>query len=124
MSFASPIWKFYTRYRLFPENVSPNLLWFQNRSGDLGTGWYGMRERCGGRAAEIATSTLCDCFRSPADGLHGVIGDAGILEVLEAAEAPAQTTQKLILAARAQGAPDNTSTIIVDYGERRFRLNG
>jgi serine/threonine protein phosphatase PrpC len=51
------------------------------------------------------------------DGLHGVIGDTGIVEVLEAAEPPAETASKLILAARAAGAPDNTSMIVVDYRE-------
>jgi serine/threonine protein phosphatase PrpC len=52
------------------------------------------------------------------DGLHGVIGDTGILEVLAAAEPPSETAYKLILAARAAGAPDNTSTIVVDYGDQ------
>jgi protein phosphatase len=75
--------------------------------------------------AQTVSVQLLDVVLSPGDrlllttdGLHSVIGDAGILEVLAAAEPPAQTAHQLILAARAQGAPDNTSTIVVDYTER------
>jgi protein phosphatase len=52
------------------------------------------------------------------DGLHGVIGDTGILEVLAVAEPPEETASRLIHAARAAGAPDNTSAIVVDYVEQ------
>jgi PPM family protein phosphatase len=49
------------------------------------------------------------------DGVHGVIGDTGIQEVLASADPPETTAQNLIQAVRAQGAPDNTSSIVVDY---------
>jgi serine/threonine protein phosphatase PrpC len=51
------------------------------------------------------------------DGMHSVIGDAGIIEVLTALDPPSETAQKLILATRKQGAPDNTSVIVIDYQE-------
>ena len=51
------------------------------------------------------------------DGLHSVIGEAGITEVLTAADPAPETAQKLILATRMRGAPDNTSVIVIDYNE-------
>ena len=48
------------------------------------------------------------------DGLHGVIGETSLREILGAAQTPEITAQNLIQAALDRGAPDNTSCIILD----------
>ena len=48
------------------------------------------------------------------DGLHGVIGEMSLREILGAAQTPEIAAQNLIQAALDRGAPDNTSCIIVD----------
>lgn len=47
------------------------------------------------------------------DGLWGVIGDEGILEVLHECSDPQEACEHLIAAANAQGAPDNVTAVLV-----------
>jgi len=49
------------------------------------------------------------------DGVHGVISTQTICEILASGNPPSDITYALILATRDRGAPDNTSSIVVDY---------
>jgi protein phosphatase len=49
------------------------------------------------------------------DGLHGLISNTEIAAMLAMGEPAAETADSLVRAARDQGAPDNTSIIVVDY---------
>jgi PPM family protein phosphatase len=48
------------------------------------------------------------------DGLHGVVGDAVIAEILGAQRDPGGASDALIAAANAAGGPDNITVIVVD----------
>ena len=50
------------------------------------------------------------------DGLHAIIGNKAIDEILTAAKEPAAAVRELIAGARDQGGPDNISCIVIDYG--------
>src|SRR5262249_25057086 len=74
-----------------------------------------------GTCDELAIQLL-DLWLEPADrvlmtsdGVHGVIGDEEILEILALANQPSETVHELISATRKHGAPDNTSSIVIDY---------
>jgi serine/threonine protein phosphatase PrpC len=48
------------------------------------------------------------------DGLHGVVNDASLAEILGAARSPGDTCAALIAAANTAGGPDNITTIVID----------
>ena len=49
------------------------------------------------------------------DGLHGIIGDKIIDEILASERPPDAAVRDLIAGARAHGGPDNISCIVIDY---------
>jgi protein phosphatase len=49
------------------------------------------------------------------DGVHGVISEQAIFEILAMREPSSDIAYALILATRNQEAPDNASTIVIDY---------
>jgi PPM family protein phosphatase len=76
-----------------------------------------------GAAEEVAIQIL-DFWLQPgdrllmtSDGVHGVIGEARIVEALSGENSPSDVATRLVAASRESGAPDNTSTIVVDYEE-------
>ena len=48
------------------------------------------------------------------DGLHGVVGEEGVAEILDAQCDPGDASDALIAAANAAGGPDNITVIVVD----------
>lgn len=48
------------------------------------------------------------------DGLYGVVSDSKIEELLHAHEAPEEACQALVAAARAHGAPDNVTVVLIE----------
>jgi protein phosphatase len=61
--------------------------------------------------ALVAQDRLLVC----SDGLHPVIGDAAVRDILAATPEPALATDRLVTAARDAGGPDNISCIVIDY---------
>ena len=58
-----------------------------------------------------------DLLMLTSDGLHGVVEEAVICAILEGAEHLPHAAERLIQAARDQGAPDNISCILLRYTE-------
>ena len=56
-----------------------------------------------------------DLYLICSDGLHGVIGDAAIRSILGAGDSLERTARHLDQAARANGAPDNLSVLLLAY---------
>jgi protein phosphatase len=48
------------------------------------------------------------------DGLHGVVDDASLAQILSAPRNPGDTCAALIEAANSGGGPDNITTIVID----------
>jgi serine/threonine protein phosphatase PrpC len=49
------------------------------------------------------------------DGLHGVIGDAAIRSIVGSGGSVESMSERLVAAARANGAPDNVSCVLIAY---------
>jgi protein phosphatase len=53
------------------------------------------------------------------DGLHGVVTDEEIKNVLSSGEAPEDKCQDLIEAARARGGPDNITVVLLVASDQK-----
>jgi len=71
----------------------------------------------GGIDVHIQERTLQsdDLFLISSDGLHGVVGDAGMRAILQTGENLERTAHRLLQAASGMGAPDNVSCVLVNY---------
>jgi len=58
------------------------------------------------------------------DGLHRVLGEAGIRDILALGHAPRWTTDKLFEAALALGAPDNLTAMVLALDDPALPLSG
>ncbi|HTM50596.1 MAG TPA: protein phosphatase 2C domain-containing protein [Bryobacteraceae bacterium] len=56
-----------------------------------------------------------DTFLLSSDGLHGVIGNEGILSILRQGLDLQRCAERLVEAAKANGAPDNVSVVLLSY---------
>lgn len=56
-----------------------------------------------------------DLFMLSSDGLHGVVGEAAMRSILGSGDNAERTAGRMIEAARANGAPDNVSCILLSY---------
>ncbi len=56
-----------------------------------------------------------DLLLLTSDGVHGVVGDDAIRSILGAGESVEEIARRLIGAARASGAPDNASCVVLRY---------
>jgi len=56
-----------------------------------------------------------DVLLLSSDGLHAVIGDAAIRSILGSGQSVEHRVERLVAAARVNGAPDNVSSIVIAY---------
>jgi len=83
-------------------------------SRNLLTQSVGTRENIDIQIAEL-TLLSGDRLLLSSDGLHAIIGDPAISEILLSGQDPEATVRQLILRARNRGGPDNISCIVIDY---------
>ena len=67
----------------------------------------------------LALAEPGDVYLLSSDGLHGVIGDDAIADVLRAERAPTRAAQRLIERALDAGGPDNVTAVLVRIGDAR-----